>query len=158
MSEVLAQDTWQTNNSHSLTALEAPHPGLDAVHWGTGQSVFPWVLLAVMRHLGFLFWPKLLNLAQEIGQGRELACFHNSCWFPKNHSVDDRKSLSDLGHQLFMCRTAAFPHLPENGRDKLKSFQSQEQCPALPVPRGDSGPSDVSSGAPQAACANEEKN
>lgn len=40
-----------------------------------------------MRHLGFLFLPKLLNLAQEIGQGRELACFHNSCWFPKKHNL-----------------------------------------------------------------------
>lgn len=38
------------------------------------------------------------------------------------------------------------------------SKDSTNTCPALPVPTGDMGPSDVSSGAPQVACANEEKN
>lgn len=62
------------------------------------------------------------------------------------------------------ARTAVFLHPPENVKDKLKSFQRQDQrlYQTLPIFSENTGPADVSPEDPQAAlmltCANEQKN
>lgn len=102
-----------------------------------GQVVFYgcWVLLPVMRHLGFLFWPKLLNLAQEIGQGRELTCFHNSCWFPKCPSLLTTGTVYLTCDNNYSCAGQQPSHTCPRKEEKNSSLSKDRTniCTALPA-------------------------
>lgn len=109
--------------------------------------------------------PFLTQIAQSStgnwsGKG---TCFHNSCWFPK------RLSLLLTARVYLTCdtnyswagqqRSHSCPRMGQ--RSSSLSKDRSNVCIALLVPSRDTGPSDVSSGAPQAVfvliCASEEK-